>query len=286
MCTYHVVRDGLCTYCVVTLIVLSCTLICSVQFKIVSICSEKLICPPPHPPTPISQNFPWPCLWNSVIVHLIDDGLLRSFQGRSSSASSFNASLLQVIDGVMSLALCLLVVSWASKNISDLLRSKLLERVALPAFLSAQSFPLMPACPEQYSHRSFQRWMSTIDSFQSGLPTPLFTFCSMLVESVRMLTCVVWFTSWGNPVEDVRAFTSIETVQGVLSYTVCTYLLCGDSEFVLQVVHFPPLLWPCRRVSNDGISHKCTCVQQQIMGFPTHNSCHAQIRKLLPKFTK
>ena len=47
--------------------------------------------------------------------------------------------------------------------------------------------------------------------------------------------------------EDVRAFTSIvklgiETVQGALSYTVCTYLLCGDSEFALQVVHFPPLL--------------------------------------------
>ena len=230
-------------------------------------------------------------LWNGSNVHLIDNGPHPSFQGRSSSTSSFNASLLQVIDGVMSLALCLLVVSRASKNISDLLRSKLLERVALPAFLSAQSFPFMPACPGQYSHRGFQRWMSTIDTFQSGLPIPLFTFCSMLVESVRMLTCVVWFTSWGNPVEDVRAFTSIvklgiETVQGALSYTVCTYLLCGDSEFALQVVHFPPLLWSCRPVSNDGISHKCTCVQQQILGFPTHNSCHAQIRKLLPKFTK
>ena len=31
MCTYHVVRGVLCTYCVVSLIVLSCTLICSVQ---------------------------------------------------------------------------------------------------------------------------------------------------------------------------------------------------------------------------------------------------------------
>ena len=87
--------------------------------------------------------------------------------------------------------------------------------------------------------------------------------------------------------EDVRAFTSIvklgvETVQGALSYTVCTYLLCGDSEFAMQVVHFPPYYdHACRPVSNDGISHKCTCVQQQIMGFPIHNSCHAQIRKLL-----
>ena len=35
------------------------------------------------------------------------DGPLSSFQGRSSSASSFHASLLQAINGMMSLALCL-----------------------------------------------------------------------------------------------------------------------------------------------------------------------------------
>ena len=39
-----------------------------------------------------------------VCIRLMDDGPLSSFQGRSSSASSFNASLLQAIDGVMSLA--------------------------------------------------------------------------------------------------------------------------------------------------------------------------------------
>ena len=39
-------------------------------------------------------------------VRLIDDGLLSPFQGRSSSASSFHASLVQPIDSVMSLALC------------------------------------------------------------------------------------------------------------------------------------------------------------------------------------
>ena len=39
-----------------------------------------------------------------------------SFQGRSSSASSFHASLLQAINGVMSLAWCLQVVSQASQH--------------------------------------------------------------------------------------------------------------------------------------------------------------------------
>ena len=32
--------------------------------------------------------------------------------------------------------------------------------------------------------------MSTIDIFQSGLPIPVFTFCSKLILSVRMVACV------------------------------------------------------------------------------------------------
>ena len=40
------------------------------------------------------------CLWTSSSVRGIDDGSLSSFQGRSSSASSFHAFLLQAIDGI------------------------------------------------------------------------------------------------------------------------------------------------------------------------------------------
>ena len=36
-----------------------------------------------------------PCLWNSSNVRLTDNGLLSSFQGRSSSASYFHTSLFQ-----------------------------------------------------------------------------------------------------------------------------------------------------------------------------------------------
>ena len=57
---------------------------------------------------PVSQKFHQRCLWNSASVRLSDDGPLSSFlsscQRRSSSASSFHASLLQAIDGVMTLA--------------------------------------------------------------------------------------------------------------------------------------------------------------------------------------
>ena len=56
------------------------------------------------------------CLGNISNVRLIDDGSLSSFQGRSSSALSFHASLFQAIDGVMSLVLCPLVVSQAPQH--------------------------------------------------------------------------------------------------------------------------------------------------------------------------
>ena len=60
----------------------------------------------PYALHPVSQKFPQRRQGNSSNVRLTDDGRLSSFQGRSSSASSFHASLLQAIDGVMSLALC------------------------------------------------------------------------------------------------------------------------------------------------------------------------------------
>ena len=60
----------------------------------------------PYELSTASQKFPQRYLGNGSNVRLIDDGSLSSFQGRSSVASSFHASLLQATDGVMSLAKC------------------------------------------------------------------------------------------------------------------------------------------------------------------------------------
>ena len=54
----------------------------------------------PYTLHPISQKFPQQ-VRNSSSVRLIADGPLSSFQGRSSIASSFHASLLQSIDSVV-----------------------------------------------------------------------------------------------------------------------------------------------------------------------------------------
>ena len=96
-------------------------LLCSVQktgsVQFISFSSRWYLCArkSPYALHPVSQKFPQRCLWNGSSVRLIDDGPLSSFQGRSSSASSFHASLLQAID-VVSLALCPQVVSQASQH--------------------------------------------------------------------------------------------------------------------------------------------------------------------------
>ena len=58
-------------------------IICSVQFKMVSMCSEKPIWALPC----LSEVSP-SCLWNGSSIHLTEDGALSSFEGRSSSTSS------------------------------------------------------------------------------------------------------------------------------------------------------------------------------------------------------
>ena len=138
-------------------------------------------------------------------------------------ASSFHASLLQEVDGVMSLALCR-QECLKLLNTLDLPRRKPLMRVASHANVSAQAFPLLPACPGQYTHRSFRRWMSTIDTFQSGLPIPLFVASSSNLWGWWHVwsDCHLW--SW-KPAQGMGDFcfyvTCITAWCGVLSVYFC-----------------------------------------------------------------
>ena len=72
------------------------------QFSSVTFSSRRYQCArkSPYALHPVSQKFPQRCLWNGSNIRLIDDGPLSPFQGRSSSASSFKASLLQGAPGV------------------------------------------------------------------------------------------------------------------------------------------------------------------------------------------
>ena len=154
-----------------------CVQFSSVQLKMVSMRSEKpIILYALHS---VSQKVPPICLWNyhwrelpqvsflsrqtRVLssVPLTDDGPLSSFQGISSNTSSFHASLLQAIVGVMSLASYLLVLSQAPQHFRSS-EKKPLVRVALPVSLSARSFPFTPACPGQYTLSFFPRFLFLI----------------------------------------------------------------------------------------------------------------------------
>ena len=134
-----------------------------------SLHSENPICA-----SPFSKRFSRSCLRNSSNFRLIDAGPLSSFSERSSSAPSFHASLLQVVDGVMSLPLCPQVVSQTLQHF----RSSETPTTCGGCF-SRQSvwsdISLHSACSGQYIH-SFRWWMSTIDTCQSGLPIPFFFF--------------------------------------------------------------------------------------------------------------
>ena len=126
----------------------SLTRFSSVHFKVVSMRWKSLSL---YVLPLVSRKFPQRCLWNGSNVcqySLIDDDPLLSFQGRSSSASSFHASLFQAIRGfVMSLALCPQVVSQAFQHFRSSQKQATCG-VALPASLSARSFPFTLACPQ------------------------------------------------------------------------------------------------------------------------------------------
>ena len=81
----------------------------SVQFKMVSMCSEKPVCAPPR-----LSEFPNVVFETVPMFVSLTMTLSRRFNGRSSSASSFQA--IQTIDGVRSLALYPQVVSQASQH--------------------------------------------------------------------------------------------------------------------------------------------------------------------------
>ena len=145
-----------------------------VQFSIVSVRSEKRICTSPR----LSEVSTKCCLWNNSNVRLIDYDPLSFFQGRSSSASSFHASLLQAIDvlGFVSAG------GVSSLSTLQIFReaSHLLELLYPPVYL----FGRFPSLPSRAG--GLERGCRPL---QYGLPIPLFTFCSKLIESVRMMAC-------------------------------------------------------------------------------------------------
>ena len=121
------------------------------------LCAWESLCAFHH----VSQKFLWHCLGNSSSVHMIDDGLLSSFQGLR--AFSFHAFLHQVIDCVVPLALCpsgsvscssTLQIMWDSSHLWWLL--------SLPVGLSAWSVCLTLACLGWCIHRGLGRWMLKI----------------------------------------------------------------------------------------------------------------------------
>ena len=117
----------------------------------------------------------------------------------------------------------------------DLPRRKPRVIAVLSTSVSTRSFPFTRACPGRYTHKRFRRRVPTI-----GLPITFFTFCSKLIEYVRMKARMVWhLLSW-------------------LLATLCLLIGCEDrctTRFV------PCLDWweiPCRASSLCFLSRVCS----------------------------
>ena len=117
-----------------------------------------------------------------IIIRLTDDdGSLPLFQGRSSVASSFHASLPRVIDGVMSLALCPQAMSQAPQHFRS---SETIPNGDTGCFARQSIYSVISnhsAVSGQSTHRGFRRWMGNTDTCQPGLPSPLSIIIIMIM---------------------------------------------------------------------------------------------------------
>ena len=198
----------------------------------VSLRSVKPICVPPR----LSEVSPTLQL-NCSNVRLIDDGPFSSFRGTLSSDSSFHASLLQVIDCVMSFGFVSTGSDWSSWNKSELQRRKPLVVVGFPASLSArfESSMLRTVHPHDSLQVDVEHRTTTCIS-HSTFPF----FYSRLIESVRLMVCVVWL----SPLEAVQrnaASTSIVKLEVETVIIDCTVFM-HDARVLLDS-EAPTGLW-------------------------------------------
>ena len=182
----------------------------SSNFKLIHLRSEKPICAqlrlsevsPTLPLKQFHRSSDW--RWTFLI-------LFRKFV----EPSSFHASLLQAIDGVMSLALCPQVPSPDPQHFrSSETQATCDSWVPLPpTTLPAPVYPLGHFPSLLHVQGSTPTGLSECgcrsDTCQSGLPIPFFTLCSKLIESLRMLACVAWL----SPLEAIqrRVWVTVST---------------------------------------------------------------------------
>ena len=124
----------------------------------------------PYTLHPTTQKCPQCHIWSICSVRLIDNGPISLFQERSPSASSFHTSLLQAVDGMMSLPLSTQVVSQAPQH----LRSSTKQATCESCFTHQSTCSVISihsgrSRAGQYTHMRFWRWMLTTDTLQSGL---------------------------------------------------------------------------------------------------------------------
>ena len=165
----------------------------------VSMRSEKFIM---HLLHPVYQMFPQRCLWNSSNVRLIDD--VPSLVPFKEDRLTFHFECLfppgdRWCD-VLAFAPACSVSNFSTLQIFRRDTSQLWGLLCPPVCLLGHFPSPRHVQGSIHTHTHF----STINTFQPGLPFPVFTFCSRLIESVRTMgMCGLTVSSWGSSVPDV-----------------------------------------------------------------------------------
>ena len=149
----------------------------SVQFKTMSMRYKKAIF---GRSTPSVRSFPSVAFETVPVFVWLAMALSRPFQGRSSSASSFHASLVQAIHGVMSLALSVPAGSVSSSSTLKIFRgASHLWLLLSPPFCLLGHFPsLLPVYDRTCTGVSEDGCETLTHASLGGLPGSLSSFCS------------------------------------------------------------------------------------------------------------
>ena len=150
---------------------------------------------------------------------------LSSFQGRLLSVSSFHASRLQVIDGVMSLALCLLVVSQTPQHF----RSSQIQTTCDGCFFH-QSISSLISLHSKKKDRTDYLWAELPEHSLAQLVScqlhchmfkPSFSTCSFFCNRLSN-NCVhsrIWFIHLHFPPSPLQTWKLLQTFDSKQTFT-------------------------------------------------------------------
>ena len=145
----------------------------------------------PYAIHPVSHKHAQHCLWNGSNVRLIDDSPLSSFQGRSSNAFLFPRLSPPGDRWCHALGFVHASRVWSCSTLQIFREASKFWGLLCPPVCLLGYFPSLRHVQGITPAGVFGGGCWLFDTVQSWLPIPFFIICSKLIQSVRMMACMV-----------------------------------------------------------------------------------------------